>query len=310
MAKINPDLSVKIGRLKLKNPVIAASGTFGYGTEWDEFFDPGILGAIVTKTITLKPRPGNPMPRTCETAAGMLNAIGMENVGLQVFLREKLPALTKIDTVVIVSIAGANAGEYGALAAALDNEKRVDALEVNISCPNLSRRGAGRRLISQNSGVTYQVVRRVRQATKKPIITKLSPNVTDITVIGRRAEEAGSDAVALINTITGMAVDLETGRPKLANVVGGLSGPAIKPVALRMVWEVSRAVKIPVVGVGGITTSADALEFILAGAVAVEVGTANFVDPMAMKQIVAGIGDYLKAKKINRIGKLKGTLKT
>jgi len=299
------DLNVKIGKLKLKNPVMVASGTFGYAEEFKDFFDVKNLGAIVTKTITLNPRPGNPMPRTCETAAGMLNSIGLENPGLDVFIKENLPKLKDIGVPIVVSIASEkNPAEFIELASRLDKIDEVCALELNISCPNLKNK-----LISQDARATYSVVNAVRKMMDKTIITKLSPNVTDITEIAKVAQDAGSDAISLVNTFLGMAIDADTKKSKLANITGGLSGPAIKPIALRMVYEAASAVKIPVIGIGGIITALDAIEFIIAGAQAVQVGTANFINPRSAQDIIDGLTKYLKESKINRLEDLKGSLK-
>jgi len=299
------DLNVKIGKLKLKNPVMVASGTFGYAEEFKDFFDVKNLGAIVTKTITLNPRPGNPMPRTCETAAGMLNSIGLENPGLDVFIKENLPKLKDIGVPIVVSIASEkNPAEFIELASRLDKIDEVCALELNISCPNLKNK-----LISQDARATYSVVNAVRKMMDKTIITKLSPNVTDITEIAKVAQDAGSDAISLVNTFLGMAIDADTKKSKLANITGGLSGPAIKPIALRMVYEAASAVKIPVIGIGGIMTALDAIEFIIAGAQAVQVGTANFINPRSAQDIIDGLTKYLKENKINRLEDLKGSLK-
>jgi len=299
------DLNVKIGKLKLKNPVMVASGTFGYAEEFKDFFDVKNLGAIVTKTITLNPRPGNPMPRTCETAAGMLNSIGLENPGLDVFIKENLPKLKDIGVPIVVSIASEkNPAEFIELASRLDKIDEVCALELNISCPNLKNK-----LISQDARATYSVVNAVRKMMDKTIITKLSPNVTDITEIAKVAQDAGSDAISLVNTFLGMAIDADTKKSKLANITGGLSGPAVKPIALRMVYEAASAVKIPVIGIGGIITALDAIEFIIAGAQAVQVGTANFINPRSAQDIIDGLTKYLKESKINRLEDLKGSLK-
>jgi dihydroorotate dehydrogenase (NAD+) catalytic subunit len=302
-----PNLQVKIGRLNLKNPVMVASGTFGYAEEFEGFMDLKKLGAIVTKTITLKPRKGNPMPRTCETPSGMLNSIGLENPGIDVFIKDKMLLLKKAGVPVIVSIASeTNPSEFVRLARRLDTLKEVAAIELNISCPNLENK----KLISQDPQATYGVIQAVRKATSKTIITKLSPNVTDITEIARAAESAGSDALSLVNTLIGMSVDIDARRPKLAVVTGGLSGPAIRPVAVRMVWEVARAVNIPVIGIGGIMTAHDALEFIIAGATAVQVGTANFTNPRIAEDIIEGLTKYLKDNKITDIKNIMGALIT
>lgn len=273
---MSPRLNIKIGRLHLKNPVMAASGTFGYAEEFRDFIDLKKLGAVVTKTITLAPRRGNPAPRTCETPAGMLNSIGLDNPGLKNFIAEKLPALKQIGAPIIVSIASeGGVEEFVRLAKRLNDIKEISAIELNISCPNIK----STRLISQDAQATYETVRAVRKATRKTLITKLSPNVTDITEIALAAQRGGSDAISLINTLLGMSIDIEERKPKIAAVTGGLSGPAVRPVAVRMVWEVWRKVKIPVIGMGGIMNASDALEFFIAGASAVSVGTANFVNP-------------------------------
>lgn len=305
---MQPRLSVNIGKLKLKNPVMVASGTFGYAEEFKDFMNLKALGAIVTKTITLAPRQGNPPPRTCETPAGMLNSIGLENPGLEVFLRKKLPLLKKIGVPVIVSIAAEeDAGEFIDLAKRLDKVKEVAAIELNISCPNI--RG-NPRLISQDPNTTYEVVKGVHKITKKILITKLSPNITDITEIALAAQRGGSDTVSLINTLTGMSVDIWTRKPKIASVTGGLSGPAIRPVAVRMVREVYQKVKIPIIGMGGITDTQSALEFFLAGATCVSIGTANFINPGVSVPIIKGIKYYLIKNKIKDINSIIGALKT
>ncbi|MEW6618941.1 MAG: dihydroorotate dehydrogenase [bacterium] len=293
---MNPDLTVNIASIKMKNPVMVASGTFGYGEEYAQLIDLNKLGAIVSKGITLAPRQGNPPPRIVETPCGMLNAIGLENVGVEKFIKEKLPYLRQFDTPLIANIAGKTVEEYVELARRLDG--LVDGLEINISCPNVAKGGLE---FGQDSSLTYQVVSNVRQVSKVPLITKLSPNVTDIKVIARAAEDAGTDAISLINTIMGMAIDVNTRKPILANITGGLSGPAIKPIALRMVFEVAKAVHVPIIGQGGIMNTTDALEFIIAGATAVAVGTANFVDPQVPLKIIAGIENYLRENKKARL---------
>jgi len=307
------NLSVDIGKLHLESPVMVASGTFGYAEEFADFMDLQKLGAIVTKTITLNPRQGNLPGRTCETPAGMLNSIGLENPGIEVFAQEKLPALRKIGVPIVVSIASeGGAAEFIELARRLDIIKAVSAIELNISCPNIKDTGTpghrDTRLISQNPKATYDLVKAVRRVTKKMLITKLSPNVTDITQIALAAEEAGSDAVSLINTLLGMSIDVNKRRPKLAEVTGGLSGPAIRPVALRMVWEVYQKIKIPVIGMGGIMDASSALEFFLAGATAISVGTANFINPKVTVEIIEGIKRYLEGNNISSMRKLIGSL--
>jgi dihydroorotate dehydrogenase (NAD+) catalytic subunit len=304
----NVDLTVQIGHLKLKNPVMTASGTFGYGEEYAEFVDLNMLGAVVAKGISLKPMEGNPAPRICETPCGMLNAIGLQNVGLKKFLKEKLPYLRKFDTRVIVNVFGNTINEYVKLSKALDNAG-VDAIELNVSCPNVKKGGM---IFGTDKKALAGLIAKVRQSVHKAIlITKLSPNVSNIQEFSRIAEDTGSDALSLINTIPAIAIDIETRKPKLANITGGLSGPAIKPIAVRMVWEASKAVKIPVIGIGGIINAEDAIEFILAGATAIEVGTANFVNPKATTEIIEGIEAYLQRKGIldvkDIIGGMDGT---
>lgn len=308
-----PKISVKIGKLLLKNPVMVASGTFGYAEEFADFLDLKKLGAIVSKTITVKPRQGNIPPRTCETPAGMLNSIGLENPGLDVFVDQKLPVLKKTGVPVIVSIASEGGPEeFVILAKRLDKLSAVSALELNISCPNIkshATRNKVTRLVSQDLKATSAVVKMVRRVTGKTLITKLSPNVTDIVEIALAAQDAGSDALALINTVLGMSIDVNSRRPKIAMVTGGLSGPAIRPIALRMVWEVYKKVKIPIIGMGGIIDAESALEFFIAGASAISVGTVNFINPGVSAEIVSGIKKYLGENKISDIRKLAGTLK-
>jgi dihydroorotate dehydrogenase (NAD+) catalytic subunit len=300
------DLSVEIGGLHLKNPVMAASGTFGYGREFSRFMDPGALGGIVVKGLSLTPSRGNPPPRVVETASGMLNAIGLENVGLAAFIKEKLPYLRTLDTAVVANIYGQTVEDYAELAERLDACDGIAALEVNISCPNVKAGGIAFGAAPQ---AAHSVVTAVRKRTRLPLWVKLSPNVTDVTLIARAAAEGGADALSLINTLTGMAIDIDTRRPVLANVTGGLSGPAIKPIALRMVWQVAQTVDLPVVGIGGIMTSADALEFLIAGASAIQVGTANFVNPRVTVEIVDGLRRYCEAHGIERLRDLSGTLR-
>ena len=312
--KMQPKIAVNIGKLKLKNPVTVASGTFGYAEEFKDLINLKQLGAIVTKTITLKPRQGNLPPRTCETPAGMLNSIGLENPGITVFLKEKLPFLKKIGAPIIMSIASEDEpGEFIELARRLDRVDSVAALELNISCPNIkvtkSPSHQVTKLISQDAGATYNLVKAVRRVTRKTLITKLSPNVTDIADIALAAENAGSDAVSLINTLTGMSIDIQERKPIVATVTGGLSGPAIRPVALRMVWEVYRKIKIPIIGMGGIIDTSSALEFFIVGATAIGVGTANFINPRVSIEIIRGIKKYLAENKITSIDKLTGSLK-
>ncbi|HHO47646.1 MAG TPA: dihydroorotate dehydrogenase [Desulfobacteraceae bacterium] len=303
----SPDLRVDIGPLRLRNPVMTASGTFGYGEEFASLVNLNRLGAIIVKGISLEPRRGNPPPRIIETACGMLNAIGLENVGVDRFITEKLPFLRRLETPVIVNILGDSIEEYSRLADKLNYARGIAALEVNISCPNVKKGGVAFGTVPE---MATAVTRSVRQATGLPVIIKLSPNVTDIALIARAVEEAGADAISLINTLLGMAVDIRTRRPRLANIFGGLSGPAIKPVALRMVWQAARAVSIPVVGIGGITTVEDALEFLMAGATAVQVGTANFFRPTATEEIVAGLEEFLRQEDLSSVRQLIGSLKT
>jgi len=302
-----PDLRVEIGRLSLQNPVMTASGTFGYGREFKDLVDLNRLGAIVVKGLSLAPSRGNPPPRIAETPCGMLNAIGLENVGIEAFKRDKLPFLRQLRVPVLANIYGTTIEAYAELAAQLDGLSEVAGIEVNISCPNVKAGGVA---FGVQPDMAARVVAAVRAKTAKPVVVKLSPNVTDVTEIARSAEGAGADALSLINTITGMAIDIHTRRPKLANITGGLSGPAIRPVAVRMVWQVARAVKIPVIGIGGIMTAEDALEFLIVGAVAVQVGTANFVNPAATMEILAGIEAYLVAHRFSRLADLIGSLET
>jgi dihydroorotate dehydrogenase (NAD+) catalytic subunit len=298
------NLSVNIGKLKLKNPVMLASGT--WNLELKDFLDLNKLGALVTKTITLKPNSGNPYPRTCEVTSGMLNSIGLENPGLDLFLKKDLVLLLKLKVPIIVSIGTVdNPKDLVILAKELDKIKEIKAIELNISCPNIKKT----KIVSQDKKETFKIVKSVRQKTKKVLITKLSPNVSDITEIALSVQKAGSDAISLINTVLGMSVDIETKRPKLSTISGGLSGPAIKPIALRMVWEVYNKVKIPIIGMGGIMNLSDALEFFICGANAIAIGTANFINPSISLEIIKGLKDYLLKNKIKDIKDLVGTLK-
>ena len=306
MNQLEPDLGVSLGPLKLRNPVLTASGTFGYGKEYADLVDPNLLGGIVVKGLSLKPRPGNSPPRIVETPAGMLNAIGLENVGVEAFLKEKLPWLRTLDTAVIVNIYGHSTEEYGAVAAQLKGTEGVAALEINVSCPNVKMGGMA---FGTDPAASAEVTRTVLENSDKPVIVKLTPNVTDICAVAAAVEQAGAHAVSLINTLTGMAIDTETRRPRLGNVSGGLSGPAIRPVALYMVYRVVRAVSIPVIGIGGIMDVGDALEFLIAGARSVQVGTANFVKPRASLDIIAGLRQYCIDHDIARIEDLIGTLR-
>jgi dihydroorotate dehydrogenase (NAD+) catalytic subunit len=300
MAMSRPDLGVRIGDWRLANPVMTASGTFGYGVEYADFVDLNRLGAIVVKGISLLPRAGNPPPRIVETACGMLNAIGLENPGVEKFVTEKLPQLRRYACPVVVNILGESLEEYCALAERLHGED-IAAIEVNISCPNVKKGGVA---FGTDAGMVRTLTRCVTEKCRKPVIIKLSPNVTDITVMAQAAQEGGASAVSLINTLLGMAIDIRTRKPKLANTVGGLSGPAIKPIALRMVWQVAQRVHIPVIGIGGISSVEDVIEFLLAGATAVQIGTANFVNPDITAKIVAGLEDYLVEQRIGSVSSL------
>jgi len=297
------ELATEIAGIKMKNPVMVASGTFGYGREAADFVDLDRLGAIITKTITLKAREGNPPPRIAETASGMLNSIGLQNKGAKDFIDNALPFLARAKTPVIANIAGDSAKEYAELARLLSKQPLINGLEINVSCPNVSKGGM---FFCFDPKATAELVRAVRKETSLPLIVKLSPNVTDICVIAKQAEDAGADAVSLINTLLGTAIDAQTRKFKLANKTGGLSGPAIKPVALRMVWQVAQIVKIPVIGIGGIMTGEDAIEFFLAGASAAQVGTANFVDTQAPVRIVEEIKEYLDKHKTGNYRELIG----
>ncbi len=305
MMAIKPDLKTNIGGIELENPVMTASGTFGYAMEFKELVDLNRLGGIIVKGLSLKPSMGNKPPRIVETACGMLNAIGLENVGIEAFAKEKLPFLKKLSTPVFTNIYGKSISDYALLAARIDKLNEIAGIEVNISCPNVKAGGLAFGVVPETAA---EVVDAVRKKTSKPLIVKLSPNVTDITQIARAVEGAGADSLSLVNTITGMSIDIETRRSRLANITGGLSGPAIKPVALRMVWQVAQSVKIPVIGVGGIVCAEDALEFLIAGAAAIQVGTANFVNPHATIDIIEGIEEFLIEKKISSIRDIIGTL--
>jgi dihydroorotate dehydrogenase (NAD+) catalytic subunit len=301
----SPDLSVSIGNLRLKNPVLVASGTFGYGEEMAGFTNLSRLGGIVTKTVTRVPRSGNPPPRTVETATGMLNSIGLENVGIERFIEEKMPFLRRVKTAVIANIAGEDPPDFVALARRLAGEDGIDALELNLSCPNV----AGGLDFSRDPELASKVVSGVRGVIRVPLIAKLSPNVSAIEPIARACERAGADALSLINTLVGMAIDIRSRRPRLGNVFGGLSGPAIKPVALAMVHKAARVVGIPVIGIGGIMTGEDAVEFLLAGAAAVQIGTANFIDPRAGEKVLAGLLNYCRKEKVKDLEELVGGLR-
>ena len=296
------DLTVDLGKLVLDNPVIAASGTFGYGLEYTDFLDLNDLGGFSTKGLSINPKIGNPVPRVIETSSGMLNAIGLENIGLQVFLSDKLPQLKNYKTRIIVNFFGDTVQQYVEMASALSKEERIDALEMNVSCPNVEEGGLQ---FSSDPTVLRQVVEATRKATDKFLIVKLSPNVTDITVLARAAEDAGADALSVCNTFVGMKLDLESGKPYLANRTGGLSGSAIKPLALNLVYQTVRAVKIPVIGIGGIASSEDALEFLMVGAKAIQIGTANYIDPTVTVKVVRGIRDWCRQNQIAKLADLK-----
>ena len=315
-ANREPDLSVKIGKIRMRNPIMVASGTFGYGKEYEDIVDLKRLGAIVTKTITLSPRSGNAPPRIVETPAGMLNSIGLENDGLDAFVKDKMPYLRSLGIPVIISIGGETIDEFAKLAKQLDGVEGIAGLEINISCPNLKvTRSLGHQvtsstLFSQDKRLTHKVVRKIRRATNLTVITKLTPNVTDITEIARAAQDAGSDAISLVNTYMAMAVDIEERRPMLGSVTGGLSGPAIKPIALKAVWDVRNSVDIPIVGMGGIVSMKDVLEFMICGATAVALGSVNFTYPNKSIEIIDKLGYYIKSHNIKRIKELVGALKT
>jgi dihydroorotate dehydrogenase (NAD+) catalytic subunit len=302
------DLTVDLGKFSIKNPVMTASGTFGYGFEYKDYFDLNELGAVVVKGIAMKPSHGNKTPRVAEVSSGMLNAIGLQGPGVDKFLHgaEYMPFLRTTGADVIVNIWGKSVEEYRDVAAALDADPEgITALEINISCPNIKEGGVA---FGTDKKLAYEVISEVRKATSLPLITKLSPNVTDIAEFAKVSEAAGSDAVSLINTITAMAIDINTRKPLIANITGGLSGPAIKPVALRMVWQAASAVNIPVIGMGGIMTAEDAIEFLLAGAKAIAVGTAIFADPYAPIKVIKGIDKYLDENGYSSVSEIVGAL--
>lgn len=300
------NLSVSLAGIKMKNPVMPASGTFGSGREYSEFMDISRLGAVVAKTVTLHPRVGNMPPRICETTSGMLNAIGLENKGLDHFLEVDLPYLRKFNTPIIVNIAGNKLEEYAQICRDLKGVEGVCGIELNISCPNVKAGGVA---FGASAKLAEQVTAAARYNTDLPVIVKLTPNVYNISKIARAVASAGADAISLINTLVGMSIDTDTFKPKLANVTGGLSGPAVKPIAVRMVWEVAQTVNVPIIGIGGISTALDAIEFFLAGATAVAVGTANFVNPRAMIEIIDGIEAFLKDRNIDDVRQLIGQVK-
>lgn len=300
------NLKVKIGNIELQNPVMTASGTFGYGDEFEEIIDINKLGGICVKGTTMKERQGNPIPRIIETSAGMLNAIGFQNIGVDRFIKEKYPNLRKLDAKTFVNITANSVEEFGELAKKLDELNDIGGIEVNISCPNIKAGGIN---MGTDPDMAAKVVKEVKKNTKHHVMVKLTPNVTDIKTIARAVEEAGADSISLINTLVGMAVDIKTRKPKIANIIAGLSGPAIKPVALRLTWEVAKTVKIPVIGMGGINTAEDAIEFMIVGARAVQVGTANLYNPLASIEILEGIKKYMIENKIEDINEIVGTFK-
>ncbi len=300
----NINLKVNIAGMELKNPVIAASGCFGFGREYSRYFDLSRLGGIAVKGLTPLPRKGNPPPRIAETPSGILNSVGLQNPGVHTFIEKEIPFLSGIDTAIIANASGNTIEEYESMVEILSNAD-VDAIELNLSCPNVKE---GCLSFGSSTKGVHDVVSKVKKYAKKPLIVKLTPNVTDITEIAKAAEDAGADSVSLINTILGMAIDVKTRRPILGNITGGLSGPAVKPIALRMVYEVSKAVKIPVIGMGGISNGTDAIEFLLAGASAVMIGTAGFVNPMAWVETIEGIEAYMTANSINSVNELIGGL--
>jgi dihydroorotate dehydrogenase (NAD+) catalytic subunit len=300
---MKPDLSIDFAGIKLKNPVLTASGTFGYGEEYADFVDLNKLGGVIVKGVSLKPIKGNRLPRIWETPSGMLNAIGLENPGVDVFLDRKLPYLRQFDTAVIVNVFGYSLEEYVAVVERLDGVSGVSGLEVNISCPNVK---AGGIMFGTNVKSAFELLSAVRKATKLPVIAKLSPNVTDIVEFARAARDAGCDGLSLINTLLGMAIDVRCRKPRLANCTGGLSGPAIRPVAVRMVWQAAQAVTLPIIGMGGIVTGEDALEFMLAGASAVAVGTANFINPRATLDVIEGMAMIMREQGVDEIRSLVG----
>ena len=308
---MNSKLEMNVGGLVMKNPVTVASGTFGYGQEYSRYFDIGLLGAVTTKSLSLKVRAGNKPPRLVETPAGMLNAIGLQNVGIEVYLREKLPFLREHGATIIGNIYGHNADEYAQLARMLEEHHAADAIEANLSCPNVhdARTTRGAALVSQVPETVEAYTRTIRAATTLPLFIKLTPNVMDITGPCLAAEAGGADGVALINTLLGMAIDPETRRPRLSNIVGGLSGPAIRPVAVKMVWDAARVLKIPIIGMGGICTAADAVEFLLAGASAVAVGSMSFRQPDSALRVVLGLAEYVERHGLNHIREIVGQVR-
>ena len=302
---MKPNLSVNVAGMALRNPIMTASGTFGYGEEFSQYVNLNTLGGIVTKGLSLRPRAGNPTPRIVETPGGMLNAIGLQNVGIDAFIEKKLPCLRTVDTLCVANFFGDTVDEYAEMARRLNELPEVAALEMNISCPNVKQGGI---VFGSDPACAAGVVAACRAATSKPLIVKLSPNVTDVVAMAKACADAGADALSLINTLIGMAIDINTRRPVLANVTGGLSGPAIKPVALRMVLQVARAVKLPIIGIGGIMSATDVIEFMLAGASAVQIGTASFITPGIAEQIVQDLQAWMVANKVQDINSLIGAL--
>lgn len=302
-AAFKPRIAVNLGGIELRNPVVAASGTFGYGREYEGFIDPAEMGAVSVKGTTLEPRPGNPPRRICETASGMLNSIGLENPGIEVFLREYLPELNSRGVVVLANIAGNSVEEYARMAALINDNGGVAGIEMNISCPNVKQGGLQ---FGTDPDMVYQVVKAVKDQTRLPVIPKLSPNVSDIVAIARAARDAGADALSMINTLMGMAVDIKTRKPVLGNIFGGLSGPAIKPVALRMVYQVYRELDLPILAGGGIINANDALEFIMVGATAVSIGTGIFLNPYLGRDIVQDIIRYMRENNIQNLEQIRG----
>lgn len=300
------DLSTEIAGIRLKNPIITASGTFGYGEEFSSLIDLNRLGGFVVKGLSASPMKGAAPPRLHETTGGMLNAIGLQNLGVERFVAEKLPRLRQYDTAVFANVFGQTTEEYVRVADVLNQAEGLAGYEINISCPNVKKGGI---VYGSDPAATHEVVKAIKQVARRPVIVKLSPNVTDIVVIARAAEEAGADALSLINTLLGMSVDVETCSPRLGNLTGGLSGPAIKPVALRLVYQVVQAVKVPVIGIGGIRTAEDALEYLMVGAQAIEVGTANFLDPEAPIQIIEGLAAFCERKRIQSVRQVIGSLR-
>ena len=303
---MKPDISIDLCGLKMANPIVTVSGTCGYGRELAQFYDLGVLGAFTVKSLTLEKRAGNRTPRIAECVSGILNSIGIQSQGVRHFIQNDLPFLRQFQVPIIVSIAGSFVDDYPKIAALLDQEDGIAALELNISCPNVELGGCS---FGSDPEVAGRVVQLVKASTKRPVIAKLTPNVSDITSIARSVEKNGADAISLINTLAGMAIDIETWKPKLGNVMGGLSGPAIKPVAVRMVWEVYKAVRIPIIGMGGVTTWEDVIEFILAGSTAVGIGTALFRDPWVVFEIIEGITNYMKGTGVGRLEEMRGKIK-